>query len=602
MSIDIHRIRVALPWNSANYVPLNGFHPLYEFLHASGDSVLELLTLDFLRWQDLVQKPDNAAFLTEFLERLDEVRHSEQSVEASEFWRFFDFKEALLDEISDCEVKLIHTSPVWAGIKPFVFHAESFETVFFPWSIKDPFLLRTGKEKVSRMRRFLLDIFEAPGCLAIVSHVRQTLDSYRRFFNSDKVNAKLRYCPIGFPATKISPRARPYCRFLFSSSLHGGTDNLIARGFAAVLYFMMKWNQIYPDDEFIFLSKADKEHLKRLGFPPQLLAVLDSPKVFCFRGQYLNRSEHEALLTTCDFVLLPSRQLHSVSTLKSMGLGVIPVVTDLQEIRDYGLDAGNAVVLEAGKSVQVEMSDVFGEVWRIESLLDLAEPLAIQMTQRLIPFRDDASQRQNVSSNAINHVKKYFSPEDAQRQFAEIVAAAMKQTRLPGTALSNALGACWGGRDRFGPLSVFAPGLRPVAPSDYDRRPHFDPIVELGFATILGDGSSFYAQPQGTTRGGDFFAWLRPDRNLLIPDLLASWAYPSSWSNVADRAMASIAHAPKHAVDRGNLARRQMASLLRLAAVPVRRFPRLKAALKWLSVHKVMRKAGFGDVWDGRHR
>lgn len=600
------RIKVSLPWNSANFVPLNGFHPLYQFLYSSDGSTLDLRSLDFLRWQDLLEKADNAAFLSEFLTEANSILRSDESEEASEFWHFFDFNDALVDEISDSQIKLVHTSPVWAGVKPFVLHVESFETVFFPWSIGDPFLSHTPPLKLARIKRFLLDILESQDCVAIVSHVEATLEQFRRFFASDQVSAKLRYCPIGFPAAHVPRALGSSCRFLFPASLHGGVDNLAARGFPVVLRFMAKWLKIYPADEFVFLSPIDEVPLKGLGLPVQAQAALESPNVFSFNGDYLDRNEHRALLGASDFVLVPSRQLHSASVLGSMGLGAIPVVSDLAQLKAYGVDDTNAVVLPVREHIDAQHSEVFGEVWPHDAFLEVAEVLADQMVERLRPLRADPSLRQAVSQRATNHVATRFSPMEARRRFEEIVTTATSQAPTSVQRATGALGTCWRGHDRFGHLASFAPGLRPVLPTDFDRRPRFTPLVDLGSIRIFGDGRSYYAAHADAPGSSNFFSILRPNPRFLSPDTFSAWAYPASWAGVVDSAMVAMSGSPARPAARADFVRTTVMSLLRFGAAPVRRHPRLRDALKMLGVHKLVGNSGYGRVWEesapGFHR
>src|SRR4030095_14953787 len=185
---ELNELRVSLPWNTGNFAPLNGFHPLYAFLLdlPRQNNGIQFVTFETALWYDLLSKRENNEALTSFLKTCREKLGPDTGIEPREFWSFFDFNEALIDELSRTEIKLIHTTPVWAGQKPFIYHLESFETAFYPWRMADPFLLNTPTTKLRRIKSFLSRIFDSSNCLAIVSHVPRTLERFKTFFELAK--------------------------------------------------------------------------------------------------------------------------------------------------------------------------------------------------------------------------------------------------------------------------------------------------------------------------------------------------------------------------------------------------------------------------------
>lgn len=545
-------ITVSLPWNTSNYIPLNAFHPLYGFLlEPTGDeSNIGFATLDKTLWYDLLTKNENNEALQFFLQDYRHRHRRKGTLEEREFWKFFDFDEALLDEISSAQLKLVHTTPVQAGNRCFVFHLESFETAFLPWTIESPFLLSSSPEKIQRIRKFLLDIFESPRCLAIVSHVRKTIESFELFFGSDIVNRKLTYCPIGFPASPLNVRSdRSNARFLFTASLHGNPNNLLARGLVPVLKFIKAWHRLHPEDEFVFLSQIPEELLEEVVEDKALLDVLRLPNVVTFDGQFLDDGAFSRLLGSCDFVLLPSYQLHSATILRSMGMGVIPVVTDIREVRDYGLDARNAVIIEIFGQGPTVKSAVFGDVYPLRQFFDQSSAIAEQMMRKILPLREDDDMRREVACNAVEHVRTNFSPVDAASRFRGILQRAWTAATSEGRR-DRREPSQWRGNDRFGPLTEFVPKLRPICAADFDCRPAYSPQVDLGRIMVLGNGSHAMACFKG---GGDIKAYslLYSAENYLPVEKFSKLRFAAPWWETTNAAFevlverpSSVSHGP----------------------------------------------------------
>jgi glycosyltransferase involved in cell wall biosynthesis len=580
------KIRVSLPWNTANYGQLNAFHPLYGFLlQPPGDDPVEFLTLDRMLWGDLLTKHENNEVLRAFLAD-DRERHGGcETLEEREFWSFFDPDEAMLDEISGAELKFVHTTPVQCGNRCFVYHLESFETAFLPWTVRSRLLLDTPPEKVQRIRKFLLDVFESPRCLAIVSHVRKTLESFERFFGSETINRKLVYCPIGFPAVPGSPRAdRTNARFLFTASLHGNSDNLLARGIVPVLKLIRAWQAIHPEDEFVFLSQVPVELLDEVVEDKKLLDVLRLPNVLSFEGQFLSDAEFARLLTSCDFVLLPSYQLHSATILRSMGAGVIPVVTNLHEVLDYGISDANAVVIDVFDDGPCIDSEVFGRVYPLRAFFDRSSRIAQQMFDKLLPLREDAALRGRVAAAGVEHVRVNFSPAAAAAQLREIVARAWMNA-APEAREDRRRPTQWQGNARFGPLTEFAPKLRAIRPADFDSRPIYSPLVDLGNYLILSNGREAVAavKKKLTVKS---YSLLDPSEHLLAPDKFSLLPFLTSWweaTNVAFEALVG-AHPGPASSQPGPL----KSAIFRFLV----QHPGVRATLKLIGVEKLARLVG----------
>ena len=547
---------------------------------------MEFATLDPHLWGDVLAKHENNELLRAFLADDKERHFRAETEEQQEFWNFFQYEEAMLDEISSAEVKLVHTAPVQAGNRCFVYHLESFETAFLPWTAKWPLLLDAPRQKVRRIRNFLLDIFESPRCLAIVSHVPKTLESFRRFFRSETINRKLVYSPIGFPAVpRPVRRDRGNARFLFTASLHGNADNILARGLVPVLKFIQAWQAVHPEDEFVFLSKIPEKFLSELHADRGLLDVLRLPNVVSFEGQFLPDADFAKLLASCDFVLVPSYQLHSATILRSMGMGVVPVVTDLREVNDYGVNDENAVVVEAfGDEPRIE-SDVFGPVYPLEAFFERSSQIAADMFAKVLALRENDAQRERIAAAGIEHVRRHFDPADAAARLRAVVARAWRDAS-PEARRDRRDPARWDGRARFGPLGEFAPRLRRICASDFDSRPAYSPLVDLGTFLILSNGQHAMSCVKGELKAKSY-SLLDPADRFLPADKFSLLPFRTSWWEAANTTFEALVSGRPGVPGAGGPG--PLKSLIFRFLV---RHPIVRATLKLIGVEKLARFVG----------
>ena len=75
------KIKVQLDWDSANYFPLNGFHPLFEFLQSDNFSKRDIEFVNFSLKQKTYKYKD---FDDSFQTKLTEIREQNQNNRAFE--------------------------------------------------------------------------------------------------------------------------------------------------------------------------------------------------------------------------------------------------------------------------------------------------------------------------------------------------------------------------------------------------------------------------------------------------------------------------------------------------------------------------------------
>lgn len=344
-------MRVSIPWNLPHYMPLNGFHPLYESLFTKRSKEQVIYSWDNVELSELIKK--NNDLQKKIVEDIGNVAKtldcaSDESME--QYWEHFDKINIYLTANLPGEVEIHHTAPFPSFKKPFVLHCESFAPIFFPYSHQG-----MGKfENCEKIRKFYKQIFEHSMCIGIYSHLEQTLNQIKKFFLSDLIDSKLRLSPIGidFDESKfveIDRRNLDSPTFVFMNSANQNPNNFVLRGGHIVLRF---WRMLYPDPSTAKLimrcHKPSNEILKKYFIDVDWLEYRSDLDII-WVNSYLTPNEIDNLVSKSDFFLLPSSSLHSVSIMKALSYGVLPVVSDTLGTEKYIQDNVDGIVIKGVK-------------------------------------------------------------------------------------------------------------------------------------------------------------------------------------------------------------------------------------------------------------
>ena len=493
-------IKVLLPWNTSNFMHLNAFDPTYNFIIAkdrkSFSQLLEFQTFNQRLFLEILLFTERGGVLENSLKKISKKLQIEKqgNNEYKDTWDFFEIKETLASELSNSDLQVLHTTPLSVGIKPFIYHLESFETLFFPWAIHDPFLALTSDKKIKSIIEYLKRLLESPQCLQIISHLPTTLEKFKTVFKSDLINKKLLYCPLGFPLFQRNQKIKKnHFRFLYTSSLHKNLNNMERRGIRVVFQFIKNWLEKFPEDEFVlFLPPLEDNDFPDLG----ISKVLSNPHVYNFGNQYVSDLEFSRILQSSDFMLIPSLQLNSATLLKSMGAGVIPVVSDLSTVQELGISSKNSIILEIFQKLNKEKSPIFGE---IPSLMDFNTQyinIAKQMINQLEFLKRNSETKTELSMNAQDLIKDRYDLYSASQQFSNIILESFRNNQKVSTPSLYNYKIDRMSLSQFLPESLlkspenFVP-LRPIAPEDYDCLPIYHSYLNLGQTNILSNEQHF---------------------------------------------------------------------------------------------------------------
>ena len=334
------RVRLGLPWHLQHYIALNGPHPLVRSFVA-GNEAVETIELEAeapvtgrLQQSVIVRIAEQArAVAPEFTGAfVESLNPQEQFVVESQAARY--------------DALFLHTTPWYAGSRPWIFHFESFPSLFMPFMYTGR---TTGIDLASQgWFHQVREALESPQCLSIFSHIQGSLEIMQRVFASAAISAKCRHVPLGI-ATVARERAlakyeQPGLRILFTNSLHRDPNSFYLRGGHLLLAAFQRLRKSLPDIALTVLSSVPADLLQRFG-KEQLEGVH-------WIDQRVDDATLEQLYLQHHLFALPAAGLHSYSLLRAFAHGCVPIVSDAPGYEEYTQATQGGVLTVRGVRAQ----------------------------------------------------------------------------------------------------------------------------------------------------------------------------------------------------------------------------------------------------------
>ena len=343
------RLTVAVPWSLSQYIPLNGFTPLYKALfdHAPEN-------VSFSAWDNvkLCRKlRGNVSIQKKLVDRAKrEECHLNGLAEGSiarQYQEYFWPPNQVLTAALAGNIEFYHTAPLPSLKRPFILHCESFAPVFIPF-------VRGWNGSIGNhegLREHYREILSHPLCLGIFSHVPETLRAFSLFFSDPVIDSKLFPSRTGLSAEAFldhdpeqkPPLSRP--RFLFINSSNQNVANFFHRGGHLVLRFWKRFTASGRDGLLILrCGKPGDMELRKYGVDVSWVNA-EIGRSIIWAQDYLARHEMNSLMANAHFFLLPSASLHSTSLMEAMRAGTIPVVSNTVGTSVYVNDEEHGILL-----------------------------------------------------------------------------------------------------------------------------------------------------------------------------------------------------------------------------------------------------------------
>lgn len=438
-------MRVAVPWSLSHYIPLNGFHPLYRALFDYAPADVDLTAWDNVKlYQHFAQNTQDRNLVIRHAVANKQANKAIPSSVERTYADYFYAPDRVLTESLQGEIELHHTAPFPSLRRPFVFHCESFDPVFFP-------LAQQGQgdfDKLDELRNYYRKLFKNPLCQGIYSHIPETLDNFSVFFLDAEIDNKLFGSKIGLSNLSIDPdlyrqKSLVKPRFLFTDSAHQQCVNFFKQGGHIALRFWKEFRSAGRDGTLILrCSKPDDSSLANHGVDLAFVHSELGRSIVWVEG-YLANHEINALMASANFFLLPSASLHSASILLAMMLGTVPIVTDTLGTSVYVTDRDSAIVLNGVKQeIWHRDQDTGLLVDRYQRMPAIASSLVDQMMGRVCELLDSEDAYLALSRRAAERAQTNFSGETFASDFWETVKERAARSQQTTSAPSNFLQNC----------------------------------------------------------------------------------------------------------------------------------------------------------------
>lgn len=343
-------VTVALPWRTPPYAAQSGPHPVIA-------SVFEKSAAVTARWTDPARPPDPALAWGAAPDLIAwAARHPGDAARRALVEMLVHRLPMAFHPSPDADLIFHHTVPFSLGPfnpgapgLPWVYHLEQINTLHAPIVGYPHAVIRFDAPWTA----LLGDLFRAPSCLGIVTHIRRTAERLRRLFPDPGIQAKLTYIPLGVgqpqafrsrPDESGLSRRRPTApairrarRTLLFTNSHGA-DNFFLRGGVDTLAAAET-----------LARRRDDFHLLVRSPPPDMPSAaarmrwMRHPAV-TWLADRLSETGIEDLYRQSDVFLLPSGILHAVSLTRALRHGMAVVASDADGVEEFIRHGVNGLV------------------------------------------------------------------------------------------------------------------------------------------------------------------------------------------------------------------------------------------------------------------
>jgi len=407
--------RLGLPWRLPHYVPLNGPHPLVQSFLQGNDAV-EPIPLEPASTVSHAQR--HAVLLGMAQQTRSLSPTTPESTGSFIEWLNFDDQLAIEAGSADCDALFLHTTPLYAGSRPWIFHFESFPSLFMPFMFagETAGIDLASQGYCQRVREAL----ESPQCLRIFSHMRGSLDILNRVFASPLIAAKCHHVPLGIRSVEDPAAGAKFdtdgpLRILFTNSLHHDPRSFYLRGGHHLIEAFALLRRQLPDAELTVLSSVPTDLLAR--FTPMQLSGVN------WINTRIDDAALDKLFLGHHLFALPAAGLHSHSLLRAFAHGCVPIVSDALGYEEYTRGIEDSVLTIHGVRDLIYRDETPGWVSDdYKPFTARSESFTQQIHDRMLENADIAGLRARALRN-LAHCRQHFGPAASHAAFNRMWSA-----------------------------------------------------------------------------------------------------------------------------------------------------------------------------------
>jgi glycosyltransferase involved in cell wall biosynthesis len=405
--MDSQPFALGLPWRLPHYQPMGATHPVVASFVRDNSGVRTADLADGGATFSPAQLQDVVLNITRQARQLPQAQ-ADQLVQ-----RLYVPDQLKIEaHTAPVDALFLHTAPLYAGTRPWIFHFESLPTVFMPFLLTG---FCAGVDLAAQEYFGLVrSALESPQCLRIFSHMRSSVEILNRTFDSPAITKKAIHVPLGLAAPDAGRALAAFdqpdrLRILFTNSLHNDPHSFYLRGGHLMLEAVLRARRRIPNVELTVLSSVP-DNLTQHFTPAHLADVtwIDTP---------VDDATLERMLYEHHLFALPAAGLHSFSMMRALSHGCVPIVSDALGYEEYIAGIDDSVLQIHGVRDLVYRDEPAGWVSDdYRPYLDAFEPLARQIEHALVDHADPAHLRGFAERN-LEHCRREFSLTASQEAF-----------------------------------------------------------------------------------------------------------------------------------------------------------------------------------------
>jgi hypothetical protein len=211
--------------------------------------------------------------------------------------------------------------------------------------------------------------------------------------------------------------------FLFTGSAQQDPSDFARGGGYASLLFAEQFLRAGNAGRFLFqASRPRDEELSAAGVDAGYLKSAEAQQIFWLEG-HLPQHELLRLYLVSDFLLLPSLNLHSVTLMRALAAGAIPVIMDTYGPEAYVTDGESGIVLRGVRDAvwhEDPESGVLVDSYPVPS--NLAARLAGQMFDRITALLANPAAMSGLCDRGRRFAGLHFSGPAFRDEYSESIS------------------------------------------------------------------------------------------------------------------------------------------------------------------------------------
>ncbi|HSK97720.1 MAG TPA: hypothetical protein VK891_13955 [Euzebyales bacterium] len=398
---------LGLPWRLPHYQPLSGPHPVVDAFVRGNGAVRTVDLADGGGTFTPTQLQDVTLAITR------QARQIPQSQVESLVERLNVADQLKVEaHTAPVDALFLHTAPLYAGTRPWIFHFESFPSLFMPFMFTG---FNAGVDLPAQEYFGLVrSALESPNCLRIFSHMRSSVEILMRTFDSPLIAKKASHVPLGIAGPDPERALAAYdaadrVRILFTNSLHHDPYSFYLRGGHLLLEAYQRARRRRRNLDLTVLSSRPPNLMQH--FTPAHLAGVH------WIDTRVDDATLEQLLLDHHLFALPAAGLHSYSMLRALAHGCVPIVSDALGYEEYVAGIEDSVLRVTGVRDVVYRAEPAGWVSDdYRPFLETFEPLVRQIHDGLLAHADLAHLRDLAGRN-LAHCKRQHALDASHAAF-----------------------------------------------------------------------------------------------------------------------------------------------------------------------------------------